>query len=101
MGLRELKRGFWIEGFKAESNYLVRERFTGEVTYWFDNSELRRTVKFICTGKDSTSQPDPGDRTVPFTRFAKFVPRIDEWCEESEGPLKFFFDGGEIRRLEI
>jgi hypothetical protein len=89
-----LRTSFRFAGMWSELEFLARERFTGEVKYWRDGSELRREMKNISTGEP------PVPETDPLVRLKVFRERVESWCGAGELPLVFFFRCGNVKRIE-
>lgn len=73
--------------------YLSEHKFSGEVKFWFESGELRRSLVSVFTGDVDAN----GTRA---TSLEKFLPKIEDWLSNSDSPIKVMFRGGEIRRVE-
>lgn len=98
-----LRVSFRLAGMHAEVIHLARESFTGEVRYWHDGEELRRTMKHIVTGVDIALYA-PNLECVEKNAAAAeaCLKKMDAWCVARDGgDLKLFFSHGQIKRMEF
>jgi hypothetical protein len=89
-----LRDGFRLSGMRSELEFLARERFTGEVKYWRDGSELRRQLKQLSVGDEV------GPENGTLSRLAVFRERIESWCMGGELPLLLTFRSGNVKKIE-
>jgi len=80
---------------KAEIAYLAEQKFTGEISYWFDQEECRRCLTRVFTGEE------PVARREDAARHERFFERIKVWAERPEVKIRIIFKVGLIMRLEF
>ena len=91
-----LREGFFAAGMRAEVDFLIASKFTGEVSYWRDGGELRRKMTNVSTGEN-------GDATTSAKseREAKIRSQLEGWVKVfADSPIRILFKAGSIRKIE-
>lgn len=79
----------------AEIGYLAKERFSGQVTYWIEENEMRRSMEIIWTDEAPKNEIDN------HLRAEQFAPRMSDWVSCGRGKLSIFFRRGYITSAKL